>query len=545
MDITVRKASPATIQMIGENGDSINVTEEVISTVEETTDKTDELITKQSVLDVFNKQVIERVNLLPKYSKDYFYINTGDPETTRNTNIHSQFFDNLGFNFTSGEYGIMTMHDYVHLDQFQDREGDITFDDITNTFSNVLENLSRLIKYKIVIMKGSRKYSEREVYAVRNHGWQNTFDIGSVRNSIVGTTDFNNVCKGWYNRIIEHAEGTGIRLEYEYRIPDPNPNQDGAKLLKKGSFNGRVDLSLSNRQNTNTVSYGVIFGEGRTAAYFLLPKVNRNLRGFKIRKSQNQHAHRLYFSGFVYNTRSNAIVSEYHEREVNARAPEDTILFDQNITLSDRPTDDLILWFHIRTSGDDGDAMGLVIEIVEFIYDDNYSVVPELNILQPSSETITNELEGPDYYYAELQRVAAVNYRYTVKNFTFKPKYIITVLEGSERDRAVHDGIEVYRNGQLIGKSANSRLVNEVRETISNPSVRYRSVYRNKWNYDYNPYLFNDVSNIDIRNGDIIVFKFQFYDAIYNDKNLALSTAYKKNYRLKIMEVLGKLELIG
>lgn len=544
MDITVRKASPATIQMIGENGDSINVTEEVNSTIEETTVKTDELITKQSVLDVFNKQVIERINLLPKYSKDYFYINTGDPDTVRNTEIHSQFFGNLGWNFANSEYGIMTMHDYVRLDQFQDREGDITFDDVTNTFASVLENLSRLIKYKIIIMKGSRKYSEREVYATRSHGWQNTIDINTVRNSIVGTTDFNNACKGWYNRIIQHAEEPGIRLEYEYRIPDPNPTQGGARLLKKGSFNGRVDLSLANRQNTNSVSYGVIFGEGRTAAYFLLPKVNRNLRGFKIRKSINQRTHRLFFSGFVYNTRSNVIVADYHEREVNARGPEDTILFDQNLTLSDRPTDDLILWFHIRTPGDSGDAIGLTIDIVEFIYDDNYSVVPELNNLHPSSETITSELEGPEYYFIERYGIAAVNYRYTVKDFTFKPKYIINVLEGSERDRAIYDGIEVYRNGQLIGKSANSRALNEINEYISNDGIYRRSIYRNKWDHDYNPYLFNDVSNLDIRNGDIIVFKFQFYDMYSSSRDAILSRIYQKNYRLKIMEVLNKIELI-
>lgn len=546
MDITVRKASPATIQMIGENGDSINVTEEVISTIEDTTVKTDELITKQSVLDVFNKQFLERINLIPKYSKDYFYIGTGDPDTIRNTETHSQFFNSLGWNFANSDYGLMTMRDYIRLDQFQDQEGDITFDDLLGTFTQAIQNASRLAKYKITIMKGSRKYSEKDVYATLSNGNPNMIDFNTVKNSILGTTEFNTICKRWYQRVLDHAEEEQQRKEYVYRLPDPPPPaQGGAKLLKKGVFNGRVDNRLYNHQNTNRFSYDIIFGEGRTVAFFLLPKVSRNLRGFKLRKNQNKHAHHLYYSGFIYNTRNNVIVADFHEREVNPRGPEDTILFDQNVILSDRPTDDFILWFHIRTSGDSGDAMGLNFEIVEFIYDDNYSVVPELSRYHPSSETITNELEGPEYYYIDRQGVAAVKYSYTVKDFSFKPKYIITKLEGSERDRAVYDGIEVFRNGQFIGRSANNRLVDEVHETTSSNDVRQRSVYRNKWDHDYSPDLFNDVSNIDIRNGDVIVFKFQFFDAIYySNRDLALSIAYKKNYRLKIVEVFNKVELI-
>lgn len=45
---------------------------EVVIPNEEVIDKTNQLVTKQSVLDIFNKQVLDRINLIPKYSRDYF-----------------------------------------------------------------------------------------------------------------------------------------------------------------------------------------------------------------------------------------------------------------------------------------------------------------------------------------------------------------------------------------------------------------------------------------------------------------------------------------
>lgn len=524
MDITVRKASPATIQMIGENGDNINVTEEVISTIEETTVKTDELITKQSVLDVFNKQFLERINLIPKYSKDYFYILTGDPETTRNTDIHGSFFNSLGWNFANSDYGIMSMHDYIRLDQFQDQEGDITFDDLLGTFTQAIQNASRLAKYKITIMKGSRKYSEKDVYATLSNGNPNMIDFNTVKNSIVGTTEFNSICNRWYQRVLSHAEEVQQRKEYVYRLPDPPPPaQGGVKYFRKERHSGRVNSSMNNRQNTNTAEFDTIFGEGRAIAYFLIPKVARNLRGFKLRKQFRIRIHGLHISALLIHKNTGVILAEAPEKTVFPNSPEDTFYFAQTrVTMSDKPIDDLVLRLQVRTTGDRGDAMAVVVEVTELIFDDEYDVYPELSRVVPTMETINSEIQGPEQYYIEHAQIPACNYRYVVKDFVFKPRYFVYHLEGSQNEHRLFDGIEVYREGRLIGRVAN-RLIDERNESLSVNGILQRSAYY--WNLNQREYvtLVTDVSRIDIRNGDIVLFKFQFGDLLESNRNLAIN----------------------
>lgn len=548
MDITIRKASPATIQMIGENADSINVTEEVISTIEDTTVKTDELITKQSVLDVFNKQFLERLNLIPKYSKDYFYIITGDPETTRNTDVHGSFFNSLGWNFANSDYGLMTMHDYIRLDQFQDQEGDITFDDLLGTFTQAIQNASRLAKYKITIMKGSRKYSEKDVYATLSNGNPNMIDFNTVKNSIVGTTEFNTICKRWYQRVLDHAEEAQQRKEYVYRLPDPPPPaQGGVKYFKKEVNIGRVNPSLNNRVNTNTAEFDLIFANGIATVHFLLPKVARNVRGFKLRKQFRIRVQGLFVSALLIHKNTGVILAQTTERGLGPGNHEDEFYFTSNsITLSDKPIDDLILQLRVRTTGDSGDAMAVVLEVTEIIYDDNYGVYPELSRKVPTPEEISNDIVGPEYGWTEQDGgVPNVKHSLVVKDFVFKPSYLVTHYEGLEKCRYVYDRVELWRDGRIITVDASSRYINYPQDSYSYASVRERSAYIYSLNYQYNPYLVHDVSNLDIRNGDTLVFNTQVVDDRNSSRNVAINWLIKRNPRLRIEDIYCTHQLIG
>lgn len=548
MEITVRKASPATIQMIGENGDSINVTEEVISTIEETTDKTDELITKQSVLDVFNKQFLERLNLVPKYSKDYFYILTGDPETTRNTDVHGSFFNSLGWNVANSDYGLMTMHDYIRLSDFQDREGDITFDDLVGTFTQTIQDASRLAKYKITIMKGSRKYSEKEVYATLANGNPNMIDFNTVKNSIVGTTEFNTICKRWYQRVLDHAEEAQQRKEYVYRLPDPPPPaQGGVKYFKKEANIGRVNPSLNNRVNTNTAEFDLIFANGIATVHFLLPKVARNVRGFKLRKQFRIRVQGLFVSALLIHKSTGVLLAQAAERGLGPGNHEDEFYFTSNsITLSDKPIDDLILQLRVRTTGDSGDAMAVVLEVTEVIYDDNYGVYPELSRKVLTPEEISNDIVGPEYGWTEQDGgVPNVKHSLVVKDFVFKPSYLVTHYEGLEKCRYVYDRVELWRDGRIIAVDASSRYINYPQDSYSYTSVRERSAYIYSLNYQYNPYLVHDVSNLDIRNGDTLVFNTQVVDDRNPNRNVAINNLTKRNPRLHIEDIYCTHQLIG
>lgn len=539
MEITIGKVSQATVSALNENGDSVNVTGSIVNSVEDTTDKTNTPITKQSVLDIFNKQFLERINLLPKYSRDYFYVGTGDPDTDHNQGIHSSLYNTLGNAVTGNEYGITCMHDYIRLSDFRDQDGNITIDDMSNTFARAVQEVSRLAKYKITVMKGNRKHSEKEVYAILNNGNPNMINFNSYKNSIVGTFEFNNTCKGWYQKALTHAEEAQQRKEYVYHLPDPPaPANGGVKLIKLEATRGRVNQEMHNRQNTNAVQIDLIFAHGHCHAHFLIPKVSRNLRGVKIRKTYRIRQQGLYLEGYLINKNSGVIIANFPLREVHPPSgSEDIIYFDQvNTTLSNQPTDDLIFKLGVQTSGDPGDAMAIVLEIVELIFDDGYTSVPLLNTKQPTGIDVTREVIGPEHYYVNELYAGGSRYSYTVKNFTFKPVYITARLNGSQKDRIVFDRIEVWRNGQRIGVSSPNRFIDYPRESITN-SVSERSAYNANWNYNYDPVLVSNVSGIDIRNGDVLVFNFLFGDIKVYDSATAINIINKKNHRFEILDI--------
>ena len=395
-------------------------------------------------------------------------------------------------------------------------------------------------------MKGSRKYSEKDVYATLSNGNPNMIDFNTVKNSIIGTTEFNTICKRWYQRVLDHAEEAQQRKEYVYRLPDPPPPaQGGVKYFRKERHSGRVNSSMNNRQNTNTAEFDTIFGEGRAIAYFLIPKVARNLRGFKLRKQFSIREHGVHISALLIHKNTGVILAEASEKTVRSNSPEDTFYFAQTrVTMSDKPIDDLILRLQVRTTGDRGDAMAVVVEITELLFDDEYDVYPELSRTVPTIETINSEIQGPEQYYIERSQVPACNYRYVVKDFVFKPRYFVYHLEGSQHERRLFDGIEVYREGRLIGRVAN-RLMDERNESLSVNGILQRSAYY--WNLNQNEYvtLVTDVSNIDIRNGDIILFKFQFGDRLGGNRNLALNKLNALGIQFVMDNVYCNHQLIG
>lgn len=550
MEITVGKVSQATVSEINGNGDSVNITGSIVNSVEHTTDKTDMPITKQSVLDVFNKQFLERINLLPKYSRDYFYVGTGDTDTSHNQEIHSSLYNTLGNAVTRNEYGITCMHDYVRLSDFRDQDGNITIDDMSNTFARAIQEVSRLAKYKITVMKGNRKHSEKEVYAISSNSNPNMIDFNSYKNNIVGTYEFNSTCKAWYQKALSHAEEAQQRKEYVYRLPDPpTPANGGVKLIKLEATSGRASQDLHGRLNTNVVEVDLIFAHAQCYAYFLIPKVSRNLRGVKMRKKYRIRQQGLYLEGYLINKNTGVITASFPFREVfPPDGSEDTIYFDQvNTTLSDQPTDDMIFKLNIRTSGDRGDAMGVTLEITELIFDNNYTVIPKLSLKQPTGAEITSEVVGPEHYFISELGCGAARYSYTVKNFTFKPVQIYARINGSQNYGVVFDRIEVWRNGQRIGVSTPNRFIDYPRESFSNESVLGRSAYYYNWTYRYDPVLVSDVSGIDIRNGDILVFNFIFGDRDSRSYNssVAINNVIKRNHRFEVLDVLCNHTLIG
>ena len=189
---------------------------------EEIIDKSNQLVTKQSVLDIFNKQVLDRINLLPKYSRDYFFVDTGGMFGPHDENIHRNLVSMLGNAYLNNDYGFMCMHDYVKLSDFRDQEGEITYDDLANTFSNVMKSLSRLSRLSITVKRGNKDfYKETRLAISPNFGIPSSYAVNyaEVRNEIIDSGRFNDICYKWYNQIVSNAMLN--TMSYTYKLPDP------------------------------------------------------------------------------------------------------------------------------------------------------------------------------------------------------------------------------------------------------------------------------------------------------------------------------------
>lgn len=523
-------------------------TESRMVSVEDNTDKTNQPITKQSALDIFNTQVIERICLIPKFSKQFWRVDVGDYNNGDDSNVHRALVNNLGDSNVNSEYGVMTIRDKLTLGDFRDDDGSITVDDVANTFRGVMSDLTRLGKVRIVVKKGNINYTDNTYYAIRNDRDDHLIDYNTVRNSIVSSGNFNTMCKNWTNKIIDRANNNVFY--YEYRLPDPAlPSDGGVKLFKKESYYESANLDLDGRTGKNSVNYGVIFGEGNTTAFFDIPKVTRNLKGVSLNITTGA---RLSDSGVfgltVYNKQSNVILGHI---PWSAGLGNRTFYFNNQITLSDRSYDDLVLMLNTKVNGDDGDAMNMVATINELIFDDNVRINPILRNPKVDIARMNSELVGPIFDTNSNNEILNITYKYTVRDWHFKPSVIRTTFDRSNGTNHIFvERIEQWRDGARINTSLNPTY--NVRVTNKN-TIYAQSKFKGNIRNSKFITMKHDVSNLDIKNGDELRFVYGYYyrtglsSNTNNQKRsvLNLNTFQSSNLSLRVDDILNKQELIS
>ena len=519
-------------------------------------DKTNQLVTKQSVLDIFNKQVLDRINLLPKYSRDYFFVDTGGMLDPHDENIHRNLVSMLGNAYVNNDYGFMCMHDYVKLSDFRDQEGEITYDDLANTFSNVMKSLSRLSRLLITVKRGNKDfYKETRLAISPNFGIPSSYAVNyaEVRNEIINSRRFNGICYKWYNQIVSNAMLN--TMSYTYKLPDPPlPSNGGVRLFKKEAYFESVDLDHNGRTGQNSVSYNVIFGEGNTRAYFDIPRVTRNLKGISLNISTNQ---RLSDSGrygiTVYHKFSNVILGHINWTHGTGNR---TFYFERPITSSESSYDDLVLILNTKVTGDRGDAMGMVATINELIFDDDVHTSPILLYPKVDISKMNSELVGPIFDTDSNNEILIITYKYIVRDWHFKPSVIRTLFNNSHDNNHIFvERIEQWRDGAHINTSLNPTF----NERVTNHNTIYSNSKFNGNRHNTLITMYHDVSNLDIRNGDELRFVYGYYNRQYvpsswsNDRYpsskkksvLNLETFQRSSLSLEIVDILNKQELIG
>jgi len=483
----------------------------------ENIDKSNQPVTKQSVLDVFNTQVIERINYLAKYSKQLWKVEVGDYGNGTDPNAHTLLVGHLGYSDTNNEYGVMAVKNYLTLNDFRDQEGAITYDDAANTFSGVISDLSRLGRVRIVVKKGSTPYSDNTYYAILNTRDENLIDYNTIRNSIVGSGNFNSICKSWANKIIDRANNVNV-IYYEYKLPDPPPPAEGGvKFLRKEAYFESVNLDGDGRFGKNSVSYGAIFGEGDTTAYFEIPKVTRNLKGVKI---HIQTSARLSDSGryglTVYNRNSGVILGHVPWSPGTGIR---TFYFNNPISLSrDKSYDNLILMLNTKVTGDRGDAMGMVATVEELIFDDNIRISHVSS--NANASRINPELIGP--IFDTSGKFLKITYKYTLNNCYAKPAMIrSTFSQSNQNEHHFIERIEQWRDGVRIGVSQNPTYT----ENIINRRVLFSASRFNGNRHNTLITMRHDVSNLDLKNGDELRFIYGYAYRLPSWVNVELGNA--------------------
>ena len=523
---------------------------------EEIIDKTNQLVTKQSVLDIFNKQVLDRINLLPKYSRDYFFVYTGGMFDPHDENIHRNLVSMLGNAYLNNDYGFMCMHDYVKLSDFRDQEGEITYDDLANTFSNVMKSLSRLSRLLITVKKGNKDfYKETRLAISPNFGIPSSYAVNyaEVRNEIIDSGRFNDICYKWYNQIVSNAMLN--TMSYTYKLPDPPlPSNGGVRLFKKEAYFESVNLDGDGRIGQNSVSYGAIFGEGDTTAFFEIPKVTRNLKGISLNISTSARLSNDGRYGLtVYNKNNGVILGHIPWTPGTGNR---TFYFERPITSSESSYDDLVLMLNTKVTGDRGDAMGMVATINELIFDDDVHTSPILLYPKVDISKMNSELVGPIFDTESNSEFIIVTYKYTVNNWHFKPSMIRSAFSNSNNNNHIFvERIEQWRDGVRIGISQNPTFTNK----INNDHSLYLNSRFNGNRHNTLITMRHDVSNLDLKNGDELRFVYGYINDYYrtigwsNDQRfpgkristLNLETFKRSSLSLEIVDILNKQELIG
>lgn len=542
-----RKYSRETLEMLRNNdGSNVVMTPGAVeTTIEEFTNKAGQPVTKQSVLDIFNKQVIERTNHIPKYSRDYYFVPMGNFGGWHDNGMHAGLVNMLGNAYLSNEYGFMCMHDYLKLSDFKDREGDIDIGDLSNTFSETINKLGTLSKLKITIKKGNRVFSESTHYAIGNGSTpSNLIDYNEVKNKIINSDDFNGVCKKWFARIVDNSRNNP--LNYEVRLPDPVVND--IKYYNNEPYFGRPGEDSHETYGTNRVQIRTFFGESEKGLYFKLPKVTRNLKGFSValdRRGGN-HRHELLFSNIiVLNERTSVIVGGAPGRSLGGGDGNHTFMFSNPILLTESGYDDLILKITVKTHGDSGDVSWINFTINELIWSDDFGIDSTGNLPTVPLDTINREIiyNDRDEQHLNVNEYGEPIYKfkYIVKDFTRKIHSIYHALTNTGNFRNIAYAVEVRRNGVLIGTSGTG--FGDYRRHIESP-------WRLNYNWNYSPVLRDNLSNLDIKNGDEITFIFNIRDAggtsgTGGNKDYFLGIVRSINRKLIIRQVYYKAELIS
>ena len=505
-----RKYSSETLEFLkaAEGPNLIMTPGAVETTIERNTDKAGQPVTKQSVLDIFNKQVIERINSIPKFSRDYFFVETGELDMSHAELTHSEFVGKLGNAYLSNEYGFMAICDYLKLSDFVDREGDITIDDLANTFTNTINKLSTLCRFDISISMGTPTggtyLGNYRGFAIGKEQTTNLVNFNEVRNQLVNSRDFNSVCKKWYKKILENAGRPDRNIIYKYQLQIPWKS-DFKFFLKERNF-GRPGPENERYPGENRIQFTSLFAHSISSAYFRIPKVTRPIRSiiFKVNRHGGNHRQPLsILRPMLINERNGTIVSDYNlQRSIYFGSGDGNLRidFDKCLLRGDSYSTDLILTFEITTTGDRYDASWVYMEVESIIYGDGiYTTELNSDVLYPKKPvtldnpplpTIGNEIikvpDTDDY---------SDTFKYTVKNVTRKMSDIYFTLEGSGLGgNDIKVSSEVYRNGNRIG----------------NGIIVYRTkpweYHSHGWNYD--PIIRVSVSHLDIKNGDEILIKF-------------------------------------
>lgn len=526
MNYTARKSSFKILRYLEENGDHMEANESHHYETTEPVDRTNTPITIQSVIDTFNSLVIDRINELPKISSDYLYVYSGLPEYNKDQVVHRELFDMLGPSVSDGDYGIMTVQRRLTVEDFLDEDGNIDYSDLANTIRNKTRDLSRVHIFKINTYKSDRYlFDTKTVLGMSKEPNENDsqFFDGLV-NKEISSSVFNKFCDDYFRYITEGAEfperGITKRREfsYNYRVPILPPSR--SELYDYYMVYTRPGLpeDIPNYIGKPVIRLRGFFATSIGIAKFKLPKASMLIQSVTFRIEREYHYHPLNLTLTLL--RNNVIISDfYNEYHGDGTERDYYITFYTTGTpkSSKNLIEDLELAVTFNTTGDKYDGTVIKLTIENILYAGVDTVDGTSNLIDPDKDKINLEMTGtqhlpseqlfgyeiaPSENYARSYGIVSVA-SYTVSGMYRKPKFIYFTAENSGYQRSPIDGLRVKRDGQIIGYSKNAR-VNEVNGRLA--INRYNSVYETRYDWRYDPVFVHDVSEIDIRNGDVIEF---------------------------------------
>lgn len=526
MNYTARESSFKILRYLEENGDHMEANNAHEYETTEPVDRTNTPITIQSVIDTFNSLVIDRINDLPKISSDYFYVYSGLPEYNKDQAVHRELLDMLGPSVSDGDYGIMTAQRRLTVNDFLDEDGNIDYSDLANTIRNKTRDLSRVHIFKINTYKSDRYlFDTKTVLGMSKEPNENDSQFfDDLINSEISSSTFNKFCKDYFRYIAEGAEFPERRItkrrefSYNYHVPILQPSR--SELYDYYMVYTRPGLpeDIPNYIGKPSIRLRGFFATSIGIAKFKLPKASMPIQSVTFRIKRERHYHPLNLTLTLL--RNNVIISDfYNEYHGDGTEPDYYITFYTTgiPKASKNLIEDLELAVTFNTTGDryDGTVIELIIENI--LYAGVDTVDGTSNLIDPDKDKINLEMTGtrhlpseqlfgyeiaPSENYARSYGIVSVA-SYTVSGMYRKPKFIYFTAENSGYQRSPIDGLRVKRDGQIIGYSKDAR-VNEVNGRLA--INRYNSVYDTRYDWRYDPVFVHDVSEIDIRNGDVIEF---------------------------------------